>query len=203
MGGPMVLETSSAREEQEAPRIIGDAQPRDITQEHGGQPEDQEQCFEQPEVWIQRQNPSSFHKHMCRVGCKIQERLQAIIDENNDRIRDCKMRVDGMAMATQWANGETNVQIALEMRRDSRHMRSIALVTMVFLPGTFFASVFSMTFFNWDSDGSSADPILSHWFWIYVVFTFCATVMTIVLWWFFVVHRPSLARKAAGNEKQD
>ena len=45
----------------------------------------------------------------------------------------------GLTFLKSQADGETNVQIALEMRRDSRHMRSIALVTMVFLPGTFFA----------------------------------------------------------------
>lgn len=32
-----------------------------------------------------------------------------------------------------------NVGIALSAARESRHMKSIAIVTMVFLPGTFFA----------------------------------------------------------------
>jgi hypothetical protein len=31
------------------------------------------------------------------------------------------------------------MEIARDTSRDSRHMRSIAIVTMVFLPGTFFA----------------------------------------------------------------
>ncbi|KAL2274035.1 hypothetical protein FJTKL_03735 [Diaporthe vaccinii] len=78
-------------------------------------------------------------EHLQRVGVKIRDRVQEIIDEYDAKIRDCTMRVDGMAMATQWAQGETNVEIALATSRDSRHMRSIALVTMVFLPGTFFA----------------------------------------------------------------
>jgi len=38
-----------------------------------------------------------------RIGQKIQDRIQAIIDEYDDKIRDCTMRVEGMAMATQWA----------------------------------------------------------------------------------------------------
>lgn len=37
------------------------------------------------------------------------------------------------------AHSEANVEIARGAGRDSRHMRSIAIVTMVFLPGTFFA----------------------------------------------------------------
>ena len=37
------------------------------------------------------------------------------------------------------AHAETNMEIAAATRRDSKHMRSIALLTMVFLPGTFIA----------------------------------------------------------------
>lgn len=40
--------------------------------------------------------------HLRRVGAKIQDRVQEIIDEYDAKIRDCTMRVDGMAMATQW-----------------------------------------------------------------------------------------------------
>lgn len=36
------------------------------------------------------------------VGSKIKARLNIIRDEYQDWIRDCTMRVDGMAMATQW-----------------------------------------------------------------------------------------------------
>jgi hypothetical protein len=44
----------------------------------------------------------SARLRMRRAGRKIQDRLAAIIDEYDDKIRDCSMRVDGMAMATQW-----------------------------------------------------------------------------------------------------
>jgi hypothetical protein len=51
-----------------------------------------------------RNDPEDIKKQMRRVGQKIRDRIQAIIDEYDDKIRDCTMRVDGMAMATQWAN---------------------------------------------------------------------------------------------------
>ena len=41
-------------------------------------------------------------EHLQRVGVKIRDRVQEIIDEYDAKIRDCTMRVDGMAMATQW-----------------------------------------------------------------------------------------------------
>lgn len=40
--------------------------------------------------------------YMIKLGAKINDRLQAIIDEYDDKIRECTMRIDGMAMATQW-----------------------------------------------------------------------------------------------------
>lgn len=49
-----------------------------------------------------RHDPEAFKDNMRRVGAKIKDRVQAIVDEYDDKIRDCTMRVDGMAMATQW-----------------------------------------------------------------------------------------------------
>lgn len=73
------------------------------------------------------------------VGEMIHNRLKAIHEEYEDKIRDCTMRLDGMAMATQWSHGELAVETAEATNRESRVMKSISLVTMVFLPGTFFA----------------------------------------------------------------
>lgn len=40
--------------------------------------------------------------HIVRTGNKIAGRLVAIHEEYEEKIRDCTMRLDGMAMATQW-----------------------------------------------------------------------------------------------------
>jgi len=47
------------------------------------------------------------HEHeseMRRIGTKIKSRLVAILDNYDEKIRDCTMRLDGMVMATQWVN---------------------------------------------------------------------------------------------------
>jgi len=41
---------------------------------------------------------------MHTVGYKIKSRIMAIRDEYDDKIRDCTMRIEGMAMATQWVS---------------------------------------------------------------------------------------------------
>ncbi|KAJ4117541.1 hypothetical protein NW768_010904 [Fusarium equiseti] len=106
--------------------------------------------------------PSEFY--IRRTGTKIRGRLQKLKKDYNDKIQECTHGIEGVVLSIQWAQGETNVEIALATSQDSRHMRSIALVTMVFLPGTFFASVFSMGFF--DFKGSRGSVIVSQLFWL-------------------------------------
>ncbi|KAN0102708.1 hypothetical protein V8E51_011021 [Hyaloscypha variabilis] len=149
-------------------------------------------------AFMVQQEPEASNERLRRVGDKISGRIQGIIDEYDDKIRDCTMRVEGMAMATQWALGETNVEIALSTGRDSRHMRSIAIVTMVFLPGTFFATVFSMTFFNWFG---TPGKVVSSYFWIYIVITVFFTLLTLGCWWYFITYRPSRLRKPTSEEE--
>ncbi|KAK8081321.1 hypothetical protein PG996_000102 [Apiospora saccharicola] len=131
------------------------------------------------------------------TGEKMRKRIEAIEEEYGHKIRDCTMRLDGMSMATQWAQGETNMAIAMATSRDSKHMRFIAIVTMVFLPGTFFASIFSMSFFNWQ-DKTTA--VISSFFWVYVLFTVTCTLLTLGLWWYFVICRPKQIRKRQSDE---
>ncbi|OTA99816.1 hypothetical protein M426DRAFT_67072 [Hypoxylon sp. CI-4A] len=123
---------------------------------------------------------------MSNTGVKVNDRLQDIIEEYDDKIRECTMRIDGMAMATQWfqSHGETNLEIALATGRDSSHMRSIAVVTMIFLPGTFCASVFSMQFFNWISD-DDGNTVVSPYLWIYILAAVLSTILTLGAWYFF------------------
>ncbi|KAL8408709.1 hypothetical protein RB594_007234 [Gaeumannomyces avenae] len=132
------------------------------------------------------------------IEAKIRKRIQSIREEYDDWTRDCTMRVDGMAMATQWAQGEVNVEIAFDTKRDSQHMRSIALLTMVFLPGTFLASVFSMTFFDW-KEGVS----VSEYIWIYFVIAILLTLVVIGVWWYWIVYRPSQIRSWVDDDEDE
>lgn len=46
----------------------------------------------------------TYAKQMSETGEKISARRAAIRDEYDEKIRDCTMRVEGMAMATQWVS---------------------------------------------------------------------------------------------------
>ncbi|KAJ5934261.1 Mg2+ transporter protein CorA-like/Zinc transport protein ZntB [Penicillium verhagenii] len=74
--------------------------------------------------------------------------------------------------------------VALSTARDSASMRVLAVVTVLFLPATFTATFFSMTFFNFLDDS----PKASRWIWIYVAAT---GVLTLIIQgiWAFMSHR--------------
>ena len=82
--------------------------------------------------------------------------------------------------------------IALASKRDSTSMKTLAAVTVVFLPGTFVATLFSMNMFDWRADD---DSVVASRFWIYWIITIPLTLMTVCMWYIWVNKRAALARK--------
>ncbi|KAK4107391.1 hypothetical protein N656DRAFT_510967 [Canariomyces notabilis] len=75
----------------------------------------------------------------------------------------------------------TNSQItATASLVEGRIMRTIAVVTFVFLSGTFVTAIFSMSIFNWSSDGAADEPIVSRYIWVYVLITVLLTSCVIL-----------------------
>jgi hypothetical protein len=70
--------------------------------------------------------------------------------------------------------------IAAESKRDSTAMKTIAAVTMVFLPGTFVASLFSTPLFHWDKHSGFG---VASQVWVYWAITIPVTSLTIAMWW--------------------
>ena len=79
------------------------------------------------------------------------------------------------------AIAEQSRLIAIDTKRDSIAMKTIAALTMVFLPGTFVATIFSMTFFQVEQDDEHTLKVSSNW-WLYVVVTVPLTVAVLIAW---------------------
>jgi membrane protein implicated in regulation of membrane protease activity len=58
-------------------------------------------------------------------------------------------------------------------------MRTLAIVTMIFLPGTFVAAVFSMPLFDWESN----EHVLLPKFGIFWAVTIPLTLVTLLIYW--------------------
>ncbi|KAJ5813166.1 hypothetical protein N7447_010189 [Penicillium robsamsonii] len=77
------------------------------------------------------------------------------------------------------ANAGTSVEIGRAAQIDNSTMKTIAFVTLAFLPPTFISSIFSMSFFQCGPDDGWG---MSDKFWLYWVFAIPTTIGTILVW---------------------
>ncbi|KAI1337170.1 hypothetical protein F5Y15DRAFT_163087 [Xylariaceae sp. FL0016] len=69
-------------------------------------------------------------------------------------------------------------EIAEAAKQDSTAMKTIAIMTMAFLPATFFAALFAVPSLQWDRKSIVTDR-----FWIYWAFTLPATLLVFLVWY--------------------
>ena len=110
------------------------------------------------------------------VASTVMQGLYNHIARNDQRI-NIELAKDSKRIA------EISQKVATDTKRDSSSMKSIAAVTMIFLPGTFTASLFATPFFNATSVFTSV-----HAFWIYWALTIPLTLLTIVAWLLWVKY---------------
>ena len=90
-------------------------------------------------------------------------------------------------------DSETNMSIAQATKNDSAAMKTIAALTMIFLPATAVSSFFGMAFFNGQGGGFS---VTSDW-WLFLVSTIPITVVLFLVWlnWNGIVNAVAVARR--------
>jgi len=71
-------------------------------------------------------------------------------------------------------------------KHDSNSMKTIAVVTLFFLPSTFVSAVFSTGVFNFRADeGDNQQPqTITRWAWVYLLVCLLLTFLTLLLWLF-------------------
>ncbi|TRX88009.1 hypothetical protein FHL15_011111 [Xylaria flabelliformis] len=72
-----------------------------------------------------------------------------------------------------------SAEIAEQAKRDSSAMRTITIITMAFLPATFFATLFAVPTLDW-----KGNDVVTGEFWIYWAFTLPTTALVFLLWLF-------------------
>lgn len=72
------------------------------------------------------------------------------------------------------------VRMGEDSRKDNNNMKSIAIVGLVYLPGTFVSSLFGMNFFNFNAE--QGYWTVSDKFWLYWAITAPLTLVTIFVW---------------------
>ncbi|CAO2647628.1 Nn.00g085500.m01.CDS01 [Neocucurbitaria sp. VM-36] len=121
----------------------------------------------------------------CTVGIELQEELvfmrQRIVSMQHwyHHLRDGVQALVQLVYAmSQQEDNKIN-------HRYGADMRLITAITLIFLPGTFVATFFSSSF--WDFAPNNTGSKVSGWVWIYCVVTIVLTLMVLVVWRFFSV----------------
>jgi Mg2+ and Co2+ transporter CorA len=97
---------------------------------------------------------------------------------------------------------EESKNIASDTRKDSESMKTIAVLTMAFLPGTFVSAVLSMNFF----DSTSGEFVVHSKWWIFPTVTIPLTLAVVGLWAGWILWKNQLAadrKEAISSEKSD
>ncbi|KAL1968398.1 hypothetical protein VTN77DRAFT_1927 [Rasamsonia byssochlamydoides] len=82
-------------------------------------------------------------------------------------------------------NHEVAVELGENSRSDNAMMKTIAIVSLVYLPGTFVSGLFGMNFFNFNPNNASSGVqvwTVSENFWLYWAITGPLTIATMLLW---------------------
>jgi Mg2+ and Co2+ transporter CorA len=91
---------------------------------------------------------------------------------------------------TQVEMSRTTVEISRAARSDSATMKTLAFVTLTFLPPTFICALFSMSFFHYDDSTGWA---VSRQIWIYWAIAVPTTIATALVWNFWGKLFPSIS----------
>ncbi|KAI1385579.1 glycoside hydrolase family 31 protein [Hypoxylon trugodes] len=81
--------------------------------------------------------------------------------------------------ATHAELADASRRIAEASKRDSSSMKTVAVMTMAFLPATFIAALFSVPSLDWQATNG---PVIQNNFWVYWAFTLPATAIVFGLW---------------------
>ncbi|KAK4160818.1 hypothetical protein QBC43DRAFT_324689 [Cladorrhinum sp. PSN259] len=136
------------------------------------------------------------NRGMIQTGQQMKQRIEDMLDEYDDKIDECKMMAENLSLAmqtgfnqiarqdsvTNTSISQANTTIALETKRESAQMRSIALLTMVYLPISCVASIFSTSLFDWNPN--HGEPIVSEKLWILFALAIPLTALTLGIWHF-------------------
>lgn len=135
----------------------------------------------------------AVHEKLCSFQYML-ENLRARAASNRDRLHDeiqlafhlvTKHNAElslQMNRSIQ-VNAELSLQMSRTMRADSQVMKTVAMMTLVFLPATFVSALFSTSFFTYDI---TSGWHMSSYFWVYWVTAIPLTLLTVGLWhvWF-------------------
>jgi Mg2+ and Co2+ transporter CorA len=101
------------------------------------------------------------------------------------------------------SDAEYTAAIAMDGKLDSIAMKTIAILGIIFLPGAFVSSFFSINMFDWGNadSGAMSSLTVSPWMWIYWAITVPLTLVTFLIWVFWSRRETRRSRQRLRNSR--
>ncbi|CZR67984.1 uncharacterized protein PAC_17883 [Phialocephala subalpina] len=135
------------------------------------------QCFEQ-------MNLRSMGFLQLREKTLSRMNIQLKVLFNLIQQRDNKRNHDLATISSEMAKQSTT--IIESTKRDSEAMKAIAILTMLFLPGTAIAAIFSMQLFFSTSNDAKIPIVINPSFWVYWAVTIPLTLVVLLIWFIWI-----------------
>ncbi|KAI9688967.1 MAG: hypothetical protein M1822_000704 [Bathelium mastoideum] len=141
-----------------------------------------------------------------RSMCEAAEVLDATVETNEVYIKFLqergKTQLSVLFNLIAQRDASANIELAKDSRtiafasqHDSDSMKTIAMMTMAFLPATFFATFFATPLLQWN-----ASKVIQTRFWVFWAFTIPITALVFALW--FGITKRQAIRKRVENRRQ-
>ncbi|KAI5467162.1 hypothetical protein BGZ63DRAFT_418883 [Mariannaea sp. PMI_226] len=129
----------------------------------------------------------------------LRERLSMQSLDNAYTLKRVQLQIEALVNLIGQHDSINNTDIALSSHRDASSMKTLAVVTMFFLPGSFIAALFSTPCFNWASvdvnNFSSIGVASTPQFSLYWAITIPMTLLTFVLYYAWLLFQTYQRRK--------
>ncbi|KAH6891400.1 hypothetical protein B0T10DRAFT_311687 [Thelonectria olida] len=133
----------------------------------------------------------------------LKERLTMQVLDNAYTLKRVQLQIEALNNLIGQHDSINNTDIALSSHRDASSMKTLAVVTMFFLPGSFIAALFSTPCFDWDSvnpnNRSSIGVTATPQFSLYWAITIPMTLITFLLyfaWLQFQTHQRKMLHQS-------
>jgi Mg2+ and Co2+ transporter CorA len=111
---------------------------------------------------------------------RINEQTRDSLEHCETLFHSTKLRL--LSLESRMAN-VINLSFHLVTQQDSKSMKTIAFLTLIFLPASTVASIFGSQFFNLSVDQDGVPHfVFSHWFWVMWVIVLPITAILVAIW---------------------